>query len=83
MESYAVGSSQPAPWAPDVDLEAVAGTNAWPDSPADFQPKVARYFAAVEEVVGQLMRVFALALRSLTGSWVRQLKVSPTSRRSS
>jgi isopenicillin N synthase-like dioxygenase len=63
MESYAVGSSQPAPWAPDVDLEAVAGTNTWPDSPADFQPKVARYFAAVEELAGQLMRVFALALR--------------------
>jgi isopenicillin N synthase-like dioxygenase len=63
MESYAVGSSGPASWAPGVDLEAVAGANTWPDSPADFRPKVARYFAAVEELAGQLMRLFALALR--------------------
>jgi len=63
MESYAVGSSGPAPWAPRVAVEAVAGTNTWPDSPAGFQPAVARYFAAVEELAGQLMRLFALALR--------------------
>jgi isopenicillin N synthase-like dioxygenase len=63
MESYAIGSSGPAPWSPDVDVEGVAGPNTWPDSPADFHPKVARYFAAVEGLVGELMRMFALALR--------------------
>jgi len=64
MESYALSSPFPPPWAPDApDSRTFAGENIWPEQPARFREAFERYFAAVQNLADDLLRLFALALR--------------------
>jgi isopenicillin N synthase-like dioxygenase len=63
-EAYSLGRPSILPGHPVADPDAAAfyRPNVWPDRPADFRAIYTEYYALVDQLACDLMRVFALAL---------------------